>query len=246
MKIKSFEQNTLSLENFEGPLAFLHFLVQKSEIDIADISMSEITDQYLKYLIDQGQTDLNSGADFIDHTGALIWLKSKMLLPSGITEEELAELNLAAPFDIIPQLIEYCKFKELAKELTKREDGNEGKFVRGMTPVTADFPSPIGIERISLEELQNLMEKMLLRASEKKVDLIPEEEWRVRDKIETLRSLIRTKETLHFYEAFTKDPSKTEVIVTFIGLLELMKIGVLVIYKGESGEILMKKGEEDE
>lgn len=247
MRIKNYEQNTLSLENFEGPLAFLHYLVQKSEIDISDVSMREITEQYLKYLMEVGLPDLNAGADFIDHTGALIWLKSKMLLPAGITEEDLEELDLSAPFDIIPQLLEYCKFKDIAKELTKREDGNEGKFPRGFLPTAADFPAPSGIERISLDELEELFQRMLEKAEYKKPEKIREEEWRVADKIETLRALLKANTKILFRTAFSDAPNKVEVVVTFLSMLELMKIGELVVYKEEgSEEIFLSRGGEHE
>ncbi len=238
MKIKNFEQNTLILENFEGPLAFLHYLVQKSELDISEIAMHEITDQYLKHLLSEASRDLTAGADFIDHTGALIWLKSKMLLPSSALDEE-DDLEMHCPFDIIPQLIEYCRFKETARELSHREHGQDRHFPRGMTPDPEEFPQPLGIERIGIDELEALFVELLEKAKHHEKGVIHEEEWRVADKMAAIRETFKTKDRFHFSDMFSERPTKGEVVVTFLSLLELMKVGELaVVRETETGRIL--------
>lgn len=238
MKIKNFEQNTLILDNFEGPLAFLHYLVHKSELDISEISMQEITDQYLKHLMEEDFHDLDAGADFIDHTGALIWLKSRILLPStegGSDDEE----GWQCPFDIIPQLIEYCRFKDIARILGQKEVGQDQHYPRGIIPQSEDFPKPLGIERIGLDELESIFLKLLEKADQKR-ELIREEEWRVADKIEVLREKLRTTPKFHFDQLFSKDPCREEIVVTFLSLLELMKLGeMLVVKEVETERILI-------
>lgn len=246
MKFKNFEQNTLVLDNFEGPLAFLHYLVQKSELDISEISMKEITDQYLEYLTSVPHHDLTAGADFIDHTGALIFLKSKMLLPPSSDEEEDEEL-MQCPFDIIPQLIEYCRFKDLARELGHREHGQDHHYPRGMIPTTEDFPKPLGIERIGIDELEALFLELLEKASERKTHIIEEEEWRVADKIEKIRDTLKGKPSCHFRDLFSNHICRQEVIVTFISLLELMKLGELAVMREiETQTILILRREDHE
>lgn len=233
MRIKNYEQNTLTLNNFEGPLSFLVYLVQKSEIDLSEISVFEITEQYLQFLASQATHDLDAGADFIDYTSLLIWLKSKMLIPNESLEEDLLELAEQLPFDILPQLIEYCRFKKVAKELSHREEGRLTRFRRGHIPTPDDFPKPLGIERISLEELQELF-KDLLEKSETQKGVIQEEEWRVSDKIHHFRTLLQAKGKVRFIELFSENPCKNELIVTFLGMLELMKIGELDVLKEEN------------
>jgi len=246
MKFKNFEQNTLVLDNFEGPLAFLHYLVQKSELDISEISMKEITDQYLVYLSSAPQHDLTAGADFIDHTGALIFLKSKMLLPPSECDEEDEEL-MKCPFDILPQLIEYCRFKDLARELRHREHGQDHHYPRGIIPSTEDFPKPLGIERIGIDELEALFLELLEKASERKTHVIQEEEWRVADKIERVRGTLKEKSSFHFRDLFSEHICREEVVVTFLSILELMKLGELaVVREVETQTILILRREDHE
>jgi len=245
MKIKNFEQNTLILDNFEGPLAFLHYLVQKSELDISEISMQEITDQYLTYLTSTPQHDLNAGAEFIDHTGALIWIKSRMLLPPS-SEDDNDESLLQCPFDIIPQLLEYCRFKDVARELSQKECGQDHHYSRGMIPSMEDFPKPLGVERIGIDELETLFLELLEKANERETHVIQEEEWRVRDKIEAIRDTLRLESRFHFRDLFSERTCRQEVVVTFLSLLELMKLGELVVVKNcETGTILCMRGEHE-
>ncbi len=240
MKIKNFEQNTLVLDNFEGPLAFLHYLVQKSEIDISDISMQQITDQYLQYLIDRQLFDLNAGAEFIDHTGAMIWLKSKMLLPHSLGDDEIDADLEKCPFDIIPQLIEYCRFKDFAKQLGHKEQGQDAHYQRGMLPCPDDFPKPLGIERIKIDELEALFLDLLEKADQKKKQVIREEAFLVSDKIDSIRLKLKTGKRIHFHVLFSKEPCREEVVVTFLAILELMKIGEMMVAREvETGKIII-------
>ena len=245
MKIKNFEQNTLILDNFEGPLAFLHYLVQKSELDISEISMQEITDQYLKYLTSVPTHDLNAGAEFIDHTGALIWLKSKMLLPPSADDSDTDAL-MQCPFDIIPQLIEYCRFKDVARELGHKEHGQDHHYPRGMIPCTEDFPKPLGIERVGIDELEALFLEILEKANDRKAHVIQEDEWRVADKIEAVRESLRQHAQFHFCDLFSDHICRQEVVVTFLSLLELMKLGELAVVKEiETGTILCMRSDHE-
>ncbi len=212
-------------------MAFLHYLVHKSELDISEISMQEITDQYLKHLMDEDLHDLDAGADFIDHTGALIWLKSKMLLPANSENLDDDDSNLKCPFDIIPQLIEYCRFKDVARTLSQKEHGQDDYYARGLIPKMEDFPKPLGIERIGIDELEAIFLNLLDKASKAKKELIREDEWRVADMIESLREKLRHSSKFHFDEIFSENPCREEVVVTFLSLLELMKLGEMAVVK---------------
>lgn len=240
MRIKNLEQNTLTLDNFQGPLAFLHYLVERAEIDIREISLQKITEQYLHYLIENEMDNLDAGAEFIDHTGALLWLKSKTLLPPNPNDEETESYFKNSPLEILPHLIDYCRFKQAAKELGLREDGQGAYFVRGMIPTEDDFPKPMGIERISLDELQELFSQMVAKAVTREPKIIREEPFRVADKIQLLRGIIREKEQFTFHQAMSDTPCKEEVIVTFLGILELLKLGELALHR-EENQIWLKR-----
>lgn len=240
------EQNSLSLKNFEGPLAFLVYLVQKSEIALSEISVFEITEQYVSLLAKESERSLDAGAEFIDYTALLIWLKSKRLLPSESLEEDLEELKAELPFDILPQLLEYCRFKKVAKELSSREEGQDLTFKRGIIPTSEELPKPLGIERVGLDELGALFQELLAKAEAKK-GVIHEEEWRVSDKISYLRERIKKEERIRFGALFMGEPSKNEIVVTFLALLELMKMGLLdVIYDETKEHVLLIRGVSDE
>lgn len=236
------EQNSLSLKNFEGPLAFLVYLVQKSEISLNEISVFEITEQYLTQAAKERELNLDAGAEFIDYTGLLIWLKSKKLLPSESLEEDLAALQAELPFDILPQLLEYCRFKKVAKELSEREEGQNLRFSRGLIPTSEEFPKPLGVERVSLDELGSLFQELLEKANAKK-EIIHEEEWRVSDKISHLRDRLKSGERFRFSSLFGETVTKNEIVVTFLAMLELMKMGLLDVIHDETKEhILLIRG----
>jgi len=233
MQIKNDQFNTLSLENFEGPLAFLHYLVQKCEIDIGEVSLQQITEQYHTHLLEQGLVDLDSGADFIDHAGAMIWLKSKMLLPSLNNDDET--VAVIPPFDVIPHLLEYCRFKDLAKNLSTREERESECFPRGLLPNEEEFSKPLGIERVSLIELETLFQEMLEKAAQRPPSTISEEEWRVSDQIKTIRIKLKTTLSFRFRDLFSLNSCKNGVVVIFLAVLELIKMGELKLnfYEGD-------------
>jgi segregation and condensation protein A len=211
---------SVRLNNFEGPLDLLIQRVQKKEIDIYQIALTQLTQQYLA-----APGDIEMGAEFISTTAKLLWFKSKALLPKqeAISEEEV--LSVDDPF---PHCQEYALFKKAAQVLGIREKQQKFYYPRGI-PSCLEKAKPLGIEHLSLGELADLFRKVLSRKGEAP-ELIEEEDWKVSDKIQWIRQLLSCGEIV-FEELFSLKKSRGEWIAIFLAVLELMKNGELVLLK---------------
>lgn len=230
------DQYTITLENFEGPLEFLLYLTQKNELDITDVRLQLITEQFIKEL--KG-APLDVGAEFVGTLAALLWLKSRMLLPKH--EQTLAGIEDEGPdphFNVIHQLIEYCRFKEAGKELSHREQQQNAYYARGCGG-NVEVKKPLGIEHLSLEDFATLFQDIMIKAKAHG-GTITEEEYRVSDKIRLVKTLLKMRDAIPFTELFSCEMCKEELIVTFLAILELMKIGVAAIVKERAtGKIIV-------
>lgn len=215
---------TFVLDTFEGPLDLLWQLINRQEIDIYEISLCQIIDQYLARCRAATCISLDKSAEFVAMTCALMWYKSKTLLPKHEQqmEEILPEEILDPRFEIIHQLLDYCRFKQAAKTLTERELQQAAFYHRGTEE--NDAKKNLGIEHLSLDDLAGLFRQILAKSTVHR-GVIHEEIWRVSDKIKALRYLLIEHNTLVFEDVFSVDKSRDELIVTFLALLELMKNG---------------------
>ncbi len=227
-------ENTFSLDIFEGPLAFLLHLIQKSEIDIHDVPISAITKQYREKIQEWLTLSVDNGADFISTTTLLLLMKSKRLLPKHETTEEDEVEDLDPNFEIIHQLLEYCHFKEAAKDLGIREEKQSAYFNRGVHSLP-EAKKQLGIEHLTMEDLAALFEQVLEKAGSQNKK-ISEEEWRVSDKINALRSALKSNAKVPFSRLFSEKQTKPELIVNFLALLELMKTGECFVAKEEQSD----------
>lgn len=221
---------TFTLDNFEGSLDFLLHLIQKNEIDIYEISIQQVTDQYLKWLQAKSFVSVDEGAEFIGTAASLILLKSKMLLPKHEQVEMPIEEEIDPRFEIIHQLIDYCRFKDAAKALVERENQQGAFFMRGVDDIQES--KTLGIEHLSLSDLAALFQQVLAKATYK--EFIHEEEWRVGDKLVLIRQLLKELGKIRFDVLFSESQSREELIVTFLALLELMKLEELCVVKDAS------------
>lgn len=239
--MKSIEDHIFALDNFEGPLDFLLHLIQKSEIDIYEVPLHKITEQYLVKLQELISPAVDGGAEFIGLTASLLLLKSRMLLPKHEQPEALEE-EIDPRFEIIHQLIEYCRFKDAAKELADLEQKQSAYFPRGIEEV--DPKKPLGIEHLSMQDLATLFQQLLAKASAHG-GVIQEEVWKVSDKMFLVRQLLKDLSRIRFDVLFSPMQSRNELIVTFLAVLELMKLGELkVIKETMENAILLIKGDE--
>ena len=175
----------------------------------------------------------------------LVWLKSKTLLPSHEQEDlgGLEEIIEDPHFEIIHHLIDYCRFKQAAKELTFRQEKQQSCYFRGIE--NPEWKKPLGIDHVSLEELSVLFKEMMQRASQTR-PLIQEENWRVGDKIRIIRRWLQENVTFPLAYLLSPEKSRPELIVIFLAVLELMKIGELAVGREQATGILVVLSKKEE
>jgi segregation and condensation protein A len=217
----------VKLEIFEGPLDLLIHLIHKNEVDIFDIPIAVITDQYLEYLDIMKALNINIAGDFFLMASTLIHIKSRMLLPeSKEDEEEDPRMEITRP------LLEYMRLKEMAEELSDREILDRDVFARQIPP---DFQDQIGDEGPQLDvNLFQLMDafKRIVDQKLPGVQLrIQLEEWSVKEKMELIMDCLKHKGPMFFNEIFSENKTISEFIATFLALLELVHIGLVKLFQ---------------
>ena len=232
------EEYKVKLEVFEGPLDLLLYLIRKSEVDIYDIPIEKITKQYVEYLNLMRMLDLEIAGEFLVMAATLMMIKSRTLLPvedRPMMEDEVEE---DPRWELIRSLVEYKKFKDVAVHLQKREIQQENIFAR--RPVELDaINDSLELGELSIFDLINAFNETLKRAAARE-DLreIFEEKWTVADKIQWILGLMQEHATVLFSKLFESAVTRTEIVVTFLALLELIKMRQLRVRQGEHfGEI---------
>lgn len=226
----------VKLEVFEGPFDLLLYLIKKDEINIYDISIERITSQYLEYLETFRMLDLEIAGEFIVMAANLIYTKSRSLLPvyQQPPEEDAEEED--PRWNLIRQLIEYKKFKDAAFQLQQRELHQEELIAR--VPEKPDFKDTETLlaSEIGIFDLISAFQKVLKKLENKREDLreIFEENFTVSDKIDYIIQTIQTDQVVAFSTLFANAASRTEIVVTFLALLELIRLKQLQITQKSS------------
>lgn len=249
------------LEKFEGPLDLLLHLIEKNKVDIRDIPVVEITRQYLEYVRHMEREDLDIVSDFLVMAATLLDIKSRMLLPVETDEEEGEKEDPRA--ELAARLMEYRKFKVLARELAEMEKKAEGLLFRppSIPKEVARYEPPPDLDRLldglTLARLQQVF-NTLLRRQEERIDPIRSKfgtitrepvslEMRVRD----VMNFARLHRYFSFRQMLERRGDRLEIVVTFLAVLELMKIGKIyltqeTLFGDMAIEIMEKEGEETE
>jgi segregation and condensation protein A len=223
----------LTLEVFEGPLDLLLYLVKKDEVDIYDISIEQITSQYLEYLNSFRMLDLEVAGEFVVMAANLIYIKSRSLLPVSQQPPEEDTEETDPRWDLIRQLIEYKKFKDAAMHLHQRELWQEALFPR-LPDKPVEFDVFLQTE-VGIFDLINAFQRVLKKLESKREDLreIFEENYTVSDKIDHLMRAVELGKPTFFSELFASAASRTEIVVTFLALLELIRLKQLCVTQKE-------------
>jgi segregation and condensation protein A len=236
------EQTTSSelrvkLPVFEGPLDLLLYLIKKDELDIYDIPIEQITTQYLEYLQLMKMMNLDIAGEFLVVASTLLYIKSRELLPKEFQppEEEADEED--PRWELIRQLVEYKKFKDAAFELQNRQLEQEKIFRRGglRVEVPVVLEPAGGLGDVALFDLIAAFQKILSKASEREeLTEIFEERFTVSDKIQAIRERLESQERIVFSSLFPEGSSRTEIVVTFLALLELIRMRQARVVQGDS------------
>lgn len=231
----------VKFEIFEGPLDLLLYLVKKQEVDIYEVNLTYLATEFIEYVEVMRQLDLEIAGEFLVMAATLMYIKSKELLPVDrqVTDEDDAEEEEDPRFELIRQLVEYKKFKDAAANLQSLEIQQEKVFPR--MPGELDFrPDPTTLKtEISVFALINAVNAVLKRVNQKE-DLreIFEDTWTVSEKIEVISRRLWEEDRLSFSSLFHAASTRHEVIVTFLALLELIRLKqVQVVQESPFGDI---------
>lgn len=220
----------IKIENFEGPFDLLLHLIKKNEMDIYNVKLSYITNQYMEYLNSMKELDLEITSEFIVISATLLEIKSKELLPKN-EEKETEEVEISKE-ELLSKLIEYKKFKEVAEFLKEKENKSEG-VVYSKKPEIIEDDKSVDLKELlkktSLISLYELYNKLLLLYYNKKNDnSIPKQisidKFRIEDKMEHLEMYFQNRSKSTFSQIIYNCESKIEVIVTFLAMLELIRL----------------------
>ena len=214
----------VKLEVFEGPLDLLLHLIEKNKVDIYDIPIVEITNQYMEYIRAMEQSDLNIMSEFLLMAATLLDIKCRMLLPAEVNEDGEEEDPRA---ELVEQLIQYKMYKYMSYELKDRQlDGERLWFKEETMPdEVKDFKEPVDLdallEGVTLSKLHAVFQDVFGK--------IEKEEVTVEEKMDYLQEYIQNHKQFRFRELLQKQSSKIQLVVTFLAILELMKTGMIVV-----------------
>lgn len=246
----------IKLDIFEGPLDLLLKLIDKNKIDIYNIPISKLTEDYISYIKKLEKADLEDTSQFIFMASILLQIKSKMLIPAE--KKEANEIEEDPREELMQKLIEYKKYKMAAQKFSETEGFFEKSVFKSpdleiLNKIKKAEPININeiLEGIDLKILYNIFEDILKR-KENKTDKIrsnfksvTKDLYNIKDKINYIKDLLFLKNKISFNKIFKQSNSKIEVVVTFLAILELIKEkNIKVIQDKILGEIIIFKGED--
>ncbi len=232
----------IKLDIFEGPLDLLLYLIKRNDLNIYDIPISKITEQYLQYMELMRLLDLDIASEFLVMAATLIEIKSKMLLPKPELEQAAEDLDPRA--DLVNRLLEYQKYKTVAEELRKRELVYRDIFTRPGEPPVQDDSSEIYFEA-SLFDLISAFSKALKEVPKEIFYEVVKDEFTVEQKVHDILRLLLNLPAVSLEELFSKAKNKLEIVATFLAILELIRLHeITVAQKGLFGDIVIKRFEE--
>lgn len=229
------------INEFEGPLDLLLHLIKESKMDIMNIAIEKITEQYMAYLDSQEKMNLEIASEYLVLASELIEIKSKLLLPNVKVDEEGEEIEEDPRDELVRRLLEYQAYKEITKELQKREEirsqiytkipENYSNYCDGKVEVKVEY---------EIDDLVNALRNYLLRKRESKPlnTKVTVNEITVSSRRHDIRNILKTKRRISFFELFPI-VSKDYIVATFLAVLEMAKSQELVIKQEENfGEII--------
>lgn len=235
---------TFKLDGFEGPLDLLLHLIKESNMSIMEVQISSITDQYMKYMENINELDMEEATAFLDMTSRLLEIKSRSLLPVETSENDEEEID--PEMQLKMQLQEYQLFKEAGGNLSKIE--NVDRFYKQPDKSVGD--TRIVFNQFNLDKLLDAFAFILMRTKDREgpqEKKISRDRWTVADKIAFLNNILKDNKEINFFSLFDETYSKLEVITVFMAILELLKFQKIEVVQAERyADILIKRKEEND
>lgn len=240
----------VKLEVFEGPLDLLLHLIDKNKIDIYDIPIVEITNQYMEYIRSMQREDLNIMSEFLVMAATLLDIKCRMLLPKEENEEGVEEDPRQ---ELVEQLLQYKMYKYIAYELKDREEDAGLVLYRhpDIPEEVAQYTEPVDLDKLldglTLQKLNAVFRDVMKRRSDK-IDpvrsgfgKIEKEEVTLSDKFTYIHSYMKDHKKFSFRQLLEKQRSRMHIVVTFLAVLEMMKLGEIRVQQEETcGDIMIE------
>lgn len=238
------------INDFEGPLDLLLHLIKSDEMDIYDIKIEKITEQYLNFIKSMEQMNLNIASEYLVIASELIELKSRLLLPVK-KETDNDEYEEDPRENLINRLIEYKKYKDMIDIFKEMEEERKDIFTK--EPINFSEYRDVETENngdISLDDLINALNNFLKRKEDEKprTTKITKKELSVKDTTHEIRNILKTKKEVSFFELF-EIKTREYVVVTFLSILEMAKFGeIQILQKGNFDNIVvnLKEGVSDD
>lgn len=223
------------LDTFEGPLDLLLYLIRKQNLNILDVPIADITDQYVNYINLMKELELELAGEYLLMAAMLAEIKSRMLLP--LFEEVEDEEDPRA--ELVRRLLEYERYRTASEELNKLKRLERDVFITGVE--SSHLAQPIELPDISLQELLLSFQEVLKRAEMFTTLHLLKEPLSVRERMATILEKLKNKDFLDFTELFDLEEQKTGLVVTFLAILELMKESLLEIVQTKAYGIIHVK-----
>ncbi len=236
------EEYRVKLDVFEGPLDLLLYLIRKEEVDVYDIPIERITQQYMSYLDLMRMLDLSIAGEFIVMAATLMMIKSRMLLPVEERSAQEEEDEDDPRWDLVRQLVEYKKFKDAALHLQGLEELQENIFIRAGEGVELGAQPDVSLQDVSIFDLIAAFNDALSKVQKEELREIFAERFTVGEKIDDLLGRLEDVHQLSLTELFRGMRSRHEVVCTFLAVLELMRLKHIHAIQDEPyGPIMLKK-----
>ncbi len=218
---------------FEGPMDLLIHLIKKNEVDIYDIPISLLTDQYLKYIDWLKSMNIDIAGDFLVMAATLTHIKSKMLLPAREDDEEDdPRIEITRP------LLEYLQMKSAAEKLSERDILGENTFSRTLDKKDLPIDNEDRVIKVGLFELMDAFQKLLERIpASQQIDLTTDR-ISVKDRINELIDIFEKEGSVTFDQLFDENFTKSELVATFLALLEMVKLSLVSIVQNVQSGII--------
>lgn len=235
----------ITINDFEGPMDLLLHLIKTNDVDIRDISIEQITKQYLDFINKMEEMNLNVASEYLIMAAELLEIKSSILLPR---KEKLEEIEEDPKEQLINRLIEYKKYKEITSDFKKLEEDRKKYFTKSVENLSLyrNEEEQLDLGDVDLDQLLEVFQKFLIRKEEEKPlnTKISKKEYSVKDRSEEIRKILKNKKRIDFEELF-EIHKKDYIIVTFLSILSMARKqeitikqddnfdNIYLIYRGE-------------
>ena len=229
------DQLKITMGDFEGPLDLLLYLIRQEQVNIYDIPIARITDEYLRYLNLMQELDLTVAGDFLVMAAQLIEVKSRMLLPRDPRAEEEEVLDPRA--ELVNRLLEHEKFKAAAEMLWSRATVEQAVFKRAEIETDKNNPEVT----VGLFDLLRVFQEILARQKEEILLEIEREEISMAEMIDRLRNMVRSAGEVNLLTFFGRSKSRRELVVAFLSVLELVRMSEISLVQSETFGAIMAR-----